>query len=67
MEDQENRTETIFKPIKNGPMHVMGRFVLKDSDNNIIGTEEETFLCRCGHSKNKPFCDGSHKAAGFTG
>lgn len=29
--------------------------------------EKPVFLCRCGHSKNKPFCDGAHVTAGFKG
>jgi len=33
-------------------------------DGEVI-EKAQVALCRCGHSQNKPFCDGSHKAAGF--
>ncbi|MFM8383515.1 MAG: CDGSH iron-sulfur domain-containing protein [Actinomycetota bacterium] len=33
----------------------------------MIETKENFSLCRCGHSKEKPYCDGSHRDAGFQG
>ncbi|MER3395621.1 MAG: iron-binding protein [Acidimicrobiia bacterium] len=50
---------------RNGPYFVEGRVGLLDSDGNEFTTEDKTWLCRCGHSENKPFCDGSHKKIGF--
>jgi CDGSH-type Zn-finger protein len=34
-------------------------------EGKIIETGEKVFLCRCGASKNKPFCDGSHRRVGL--
>ena len=50
-----------------GPIKVEGEFVLRDAEGNAfdLGGRDAIALCRCGDSKNKPFCDGSHKAAGF--
>ena len=50
-----------------GPIKVEGEFVLKDAEGKAfdLGGRDAIALCRCGDSKNKPFCDGSHKAAGF--
>ena len=50
-----------------GPIKVEGEFVLKDAEGNAfdLGGRTAVALCRCGDSKNKPFCDGGHKAAGF--
>ena len=38
---------------------------LLDAAGNLILKDKEFALCRCGQSKTKPFCDGSHKAAGI--
>ena len=51
---------------ENGPYRVEGKVKVVDADGNEFELPGEVFaLCRCGHSKNKPFCDGSHREAGF--
>ncbi len=60
-------SKTKINLIENGPLFVDGKIELKDNKGKIIATEENTYLCRCGGSKNKPFCDGSHKEKGFKG
>ncbi len=54
-----------IKPVKDGPLRVRGNVTLIASSGMPRWRGTEAFLCRCGESKNKPFCDGSHKAAGF--
>ncbi len=45
-----------------GQMMIEGDFVIEDSKGNTFDLSGRTkiSLCRCGHSRNKPFCDGSH-------
>lgn len=45
---------------KNGPYDFTGRIELKDPDESTPESKEHYTLCRCGHSKNKPFCSGMH-------
>mgnify|MGYP003337652857 FL=1 len=59
----EERVKIFAKP--NGSLRVTGKVDFVDSDGNLIETKENFLLCRCGHSKEKPFCDGSHRDAGF--
>lgn len=56
-----------IEPRKNGPLKVTGDFVLRDAEGNAFDLSGQTviFLCRCGQSGNKPFCDGTHKKTGF--
>jgi len=49
----------------NGPLHVSGPFTLLDADDAEVCKSADAWLCRCGGSGNKPFCDGSHKKIGF--
>jgi CDGSH-type Zn-finger protein len=50
-----------------GPLRVEGEFEILDQDGKPFGLAGRTALslCRCGHSANKPFCDGAHKNANF--
>jgi CDGSH-type Zn-finger protein len=51
----------------NGSIRVEGEFELVDLSGNTFNLNGRTAisLCRCGHSKDKPFCDGSHREGGF--
>jgi CDGSH-type Zn-finger protein len=51
----------------NGSIRVEGDFEIVDPEGKLFGLAGRTTigLCRCGHSANKPFCDGSHKTCGF--
>ena len=50
----------------NGPILVKGEVNLKESSGKITAKNEMTALCRCGASKNKPFCDGAHSKIEFS-
>ncbi|HZP43980.1 MAG TPA: CDGSH iron-sulfur domain-containing protein [Candidatus Binatia bacterium] len=55
-----------IRVLKNGPYEVAGRPGLIDWEGaSYTVTEDVNYLCRCGRSASKPFCDGMHKKAGF--
>ena len=57
-------TTVIGRP--NGPFMVQGPVKLQDAEGNEINVDSDPiFLCRCGDSSNKPFCDGTHGKNGF--
>ena len=52
-------------PIPNGPLRVVGNLEVVSGTGRTFNKVSETYLCRCGLSRKKPYCDGSHKAPGF--
>ena len=55
------------KLFKNGPIHMEGEFKIVRPDGTTEEKKGTIHLCRCGASKNKPYCDGSHAKVGFEG
>ena len=53
--------------IEDGPLWVRGGIPVTGADGRRYEVRNRVTLCRCGHSENKPFCDGSHKGVGFRG
>lgn len=62
--EQKGGTLSI-KAVANGPLILKGNFAIRAASGRIAWQGTQAALCRCGHSGNKPFCDGSHKQAGF--
>jgi CDGSH-type Zn-finger protein/uncharacterized Fe-S cluster protein YjdI len=59
--DAENRVHVT----RNGPLHVRGDLELRAADGSAIARDVRVALCRCGASRNQPFCDNSHRAIRF--
>lgn len=58
--------EATITPYRDGPLLVRGPFRLLDQDGEAIEVDRGTVaLCRCGKSRLRPFCDGSHKVVRF--
>ena len=54
-----------IEPQTNGPLKVRGNLEITSGTGRVVTRVTSTYLCRCGHSQNKPFCDGSHANVGF--
>jgi CDGSH-type Zn-finger protein len=60
------RDEVVITPYRDGPLLVRGPVRLVDQDGNAIDADRDPVaLCRCGKSRMRPFCDGSHKLTRF--
>jgi len=57
--------ELKLSPLSNGPLKVQGALEIVSGTGRTVKRVNEAFLCRCGASANKPFCDGSHAKIGF--
>jgi CDGSH-type Zn-finger protein len=57
--------KTKITVMPNGPLMIEGNLTVNKMSGENIKDGEKLFFCRCGHSANKPFCDGSHKKENF--
>jgi CDGSH-type Zn-finger protein/uncharacterized Fe-S cluster protein YjdI len=53
------------EPLRNGPLELRGNLEILCGTGRTVDRLQAVRLCRCGRSGDKPFCDGSHAAAGF--
>jgi len=60
--DEGPTTPAEIRVVKDGPLLVKGRCTLINEDGEAFSEEKPFALCRCGRSKNKPLCDGSHRS-----
>lgn len=63
MNEEKKDSKTLITIKKGGPIKVSGLFTITGvhGDKLEVESNEDVYLCACGRSKNKPFCDGSHR------
>lgn len=70
-QQQEQQDKPKILPLPNGPYYLLNDMTsktvenLQTSDGQPLSNISGTALCRCGASKNKPFCDGTYGTIGF--
>jgi len=57
--------ENVVSVMYNGPLYIRGDLDIDGAESDMKGVRFRAALCRCGASKNKPFCDNSHEQIGF--
>ncbi len=69
LEESRDPVEAEYEPIiaciPDGPLWVLGNIPVEAPDGFVYEIRNRQLLCRCGHSGNKPFCDGKHFSIGF--
>lgn len=55
-----------LRVMKDGPLVVKGSFTITGSNGSVLKQMKMASFCRCGLSKNMPFCDGTHRKEGFS-
>ena len=61
----ERAGKIMITPLKDGPLHLKGNLEICSGTGRTINRTQEAWLCRCGASQNKPYCDGTHRKIGF--
>jgi uncharacterized Fe-S cluster protein YjdI len=64
-EQEEPADEPSVTALTDGPLMVLGDVTVRDAAGEVIRRATRMTLCRCGQSRNKPFCDATHRLIGF--
>ncbi len=62
----ERAGKLAVKPVRNGPLVFSGNVEICTGSGQTVTRVQRAVVCRCGRSRNKPFCDGTHAEVGFT-
>ena len=63
--DEVPPAEPAIRATRDGPLYVHGHVVIQDEAGGVFREDTRVALCRCGHSRQMPFCDNSHRLVGF--